>query len=179
MRVDAAHYGSERFTPPRRVVVRVSRCADTLSANVFMSLDELASSASRTRTWSACFVKQNKFGALVDLQAWRVTSSVRAPACLASVSLEATALCCSVSQPWYLVKNKTKKNPISHAGLPHSALVSFIMEKGAVVQMGADSTHHSGILNMIGWAENVSQEHWAVFLSWPPRTSCNAKGWTV
>lgn len=113
MRVDAAHYGSERFTPPRRVVVRVSRCADTLSANVFMSLDELASSASRTRTWSACFVKQNKFGALVDLQAWRVTSSVRAPACLASVSLEATALCCSVSQPWYLVKNKTKQKKLN------------------------------------------------------------------
>lgn len=29
-------------------------------------------------------------------------------------------------------------------------LSTFIMEKGAVVQMGADSTHHSGILNMIG-----------------------------
>lgn len=64
-------------------------------------------------------------------------------------------------------KKKYKKN--SRAGLPHSVL-SF-MEKGAVVQMGADSTHHSGILNMIGWAENVSQERWAVFLPWLQRTS--------
>jgi len=29
------------------------------------------------------------------------------------------------------------------------------MEKEAVVQMGADGTHHSGILNVIGWAERV------------------------
>lgn len=34
-----------------------------------------------------------------------------------------------------------------------------------------DSTHNSGISNRIGWAESVTEEHWAVLLSWPQRTS--------
>lgn len=147
----------------------------THSGNGFVSLGVFGLSTSPmrrapsclVRTWSACFPKQNKFGTcwftgMAGYPVWQALHQTWPPI---AVEFHSPSI-------FFWGGGRFKKTWFPSARFTaFCSVLSFVMEKGAVVQMGADGTHHSGIFNTIGWAETVSQEHWAVFLSWPQRTS--------
>lgn len=82
----------------------------------------------------------------VDLQAWQVILCDKPCIRRDRPSL----LNFTVLLSFFLVGGGLRRRGFPEQGLLHSVLSSFIMEKGAAVQMGADSTHHSGIFNTIG-----------------------------